>query len=266
VCLVGMLLLAGCGRFGFGEHSFSDAGPGDGFGGAIDAPDGPMAPVDVKMIDAGLPPGLVVWLPLDDTSAASVADVVSGFGGTCTGTECPTSTAGHHGNAFLFDGTDDCIVVANMGQFGQAQITLAAWVRQDVTKSVSFVSKPATSVSSTADSWQLETLSTGELSFTTSHGSMSNTRIMSAAGALPIGSWHHIAATFDGATKVLYLDGAQLAAGAQSVPFAYDVPPMYIGCDDNNGTRVERVAGAIDDVQLYNRALTPAEIQMLAAM
>jgi hypothetical protein len=41
---------------------------------------------------------------------------------------------------------------------------------------------------------------------------------------------------------------------------------MLIGCDANSGTPGMRFNGAIDEVQLYSRALSLAEVQMLAAM
>ena len=115
------LLLYGCGRVGFGAA---------GDAGAIDAPDGRQLPFDISPLDGPLPSGLVVWFPLDDVSATDAKDVVSGFNGTCAGALCPAPTAGHHGGAFLFDGADDCIEDVDRGQFGQANITIAIWMRR----------------------------------------------------------------------------------------------------------------------------------------
>jgi hypothetical protein len=260
------LLLVGCGRLGFGAHD--DGGIANGDGGALDsadAPDGPMLAIDVAPLDAALPSGLVVWFPLDATPQ-STPDVVSGFAGTCNGNTCPSPTAGHRGNAFLFDGNDDCIQVPNMGQFGQAQITLSLWLRQDIADSCSPLAKPADSVGSTADTWQIETTTTNQLNFASSHGSTANARISTPTNTLVVGQWQHIAATYDGATKRLYVDGAQVASGGMANALTYDVQPMWIGCDNNSGTFAMRFNGAIDEVQIYNRALSVAEIQMLAAM
>lgn len=258
------LLVVGCGRIGFGPDPVRDGvGPDDA---AIDAPDGPPPPFDIIPLDGPLPSGLVVWFPFDDATPQNAADVVSGFGGTCSMPSCPKTGTGHHGGAFLFDGIDDCVEVANMGQLGQAQITLSLWLLQDVSDNCSPVAKPADSVSTTANTWQIETTTNNEIVFTSSHGTSANTRITAPVNTLVIGQWHHVAATYDGTVKRLYVDGAQVASGNQAGALAYDVQPMWIGCDNNSGTAALRFTGALDDVQLYNRALSLAEIQALAAM
>jgi hypothetical protein len=256
-----LLLLVGCGRFGFDHHGALDGGEL----GTIDAPDGPQALVDVAPLDAMLPSGLVVWFPLDE-NPPTFADVVSGFPGGCSGSTCSASIAGHRGNAALFDGNDDCIQVPNMGQFGQAKVTLSLWLRQDAVDTCSAIAKPADVVSNSADTWQIETTVNNNIQFTSSHGMMANTRVTSVANALVIGQWQHIAATFDGTTKQLYINGSAVMNGTVQNQLTYDIGPMWIGCDNNSGTLAQRFNGAIDEVQLYNRALSAAEIQTLAAM
>jgi len=127
------------------------------------------------------------------------------------------------------------------------------------------VAKPAYSVSATADTWQLETSMLNAVSFVSSHGTTSNHRINTPDNTLAMSTWTHFAVTYDGAIKRLYLDGVEVANGAIATPLTYDVQNMFIGCDNNSGTLVERCNGAIDELQVYNRALTPTEIQMLAA-
>ena len=255
------MLLVGCGRVNFVERD-----DGSFTGGVIDAPDGALPLVDVAPLDAtGLPAGLVVWFPLDEINPQNVHDVVSGFGGSCLGGTCPVMTPGHRNSAFLFDGTDDCLEVADRGQFGQARITLAFWMRQDLVDSCSPVAKPVT-LSTTTDSWQIETNGGNQVIFTTTHGSTSNTRITAPTNTLTIGAWRHVAATWDGAMKALYVDGALVGNAPITGALSYDSSSMWIGCDDNGGTFSMRFNGAIDEVQLYNRALTQTEIQMLVAM
>lgn len=248
------MLLVGCGRVGFGEASF-------------DAADGPQLLVDVAPLDAAFPSGLVAWFPLDDQAATSVVDVVSGFGGMCTGSECATQVAGHRGTAFGFDGDDDCIQVPNMGQFGQAQLTLSVWIRQDTIDVCTPVAKPAENVSTTANTWQIETTTNNEIEFSTTHGGSGNMTMSTPVNTLVVGQWQHVAATYDGAMKRLYVNGAQVATDAETLALTYGVQPMWIGCDVNSGNQAaQNFAGAIDEVQLYNRALTLPEVQALAAM
>lgn len=257
-----MLLLVGCGRFGFGEQS-----PGDGgfTGGVIDAPDGALPLVDVAPLDAMLPSGLVVWFPLDEINPQNASDVVSGFGATCIGATCPVMTGGHRNSAFLFDGEDDCITVPDMGQFGQARLTLSLWMRQDTNDACSPFAK-VVNTTSTSNTWQIETTVTNQLSFTTTHSGDSNSRITTANNAFVIGQWQHVAMTYDGTTKQIYVDGAPIVSGGQASALLYNTQSAYIGCDNNGGSPAMRFSGAIDEVQIYNRALTSPEIQTLAAM
>jgi hypothetical protein len=234
-------------------------------GGEVDAPDGAMAPFDVPALDAGLPTGLVVWLPFDDGTPQNTADVVSGFNASCSAGQCPSVTTGQRGGGFLFDGNDDCIEDVDRGQFGQAQLTIAIWLRQDTSDACSPMAKP-TALTSTSNTWQIETTTQNQVNFTTSHGSNANVRTTAADNTITIGTWHHVAATFDGATKRLYVDGVQVGTNAISTALTYSTQSVYLGCDNNGGSPAMRFGGALDDFQLYNRALSLAEIQMLAAM
>lgn len=246
------MLLAGCGRLGFDLH---------------EAPGRSDASIDAALLaDGPLPSGLVSWFPLDDATAQDATDVITGIDGTCDGAQCPTTTAGHTGAAFLFDGVDDCIEVPSMGQFDRAQITISIWIRQDISDNCSPIAKPADTVGTTANTWQIETNTNDQLAFTTSHGATANARVFAANDTLVVGQWQHLAATYDGTTKRLYVDGTQVASGSVTPGLTYDVQPLWIGCDNNSGAFAMRFNGAIDEFQLYDRALAPTEIQMLAAM
>ncbi len=76
--------------------------------------------------------------------------------------------------------------------------------------------------------------------------------------ALPTGAWTHLAATYDGTTLRLYVNGAQVAqlAVAGSIPTSNS--PLRIG---GNAIWGEWFNGLIDEVRVYNRALSAAEIQ-----
>jgi hypothetical protein len=85
--------------------------------------------------------------------------------------------------------------------------------------------------------------------------------------ALTLGTWHHIAATYDGATVKIYFDGTLDASGAAagdvgdnsgSLTFAHNA---VRGAQEsvNNGY----FTGALDEIRWYNRALSAAEITAL---
>lgn len=76
-----------------------------------------------------------------------------------------------------------------------------------------------------------------------------------------LGNWIHIAATFDGISSRLYINGVQNVA-ANYAPFNIGTSSgdLVIGAF---GT-IQRFNGALDDLRLYNRALTDIEIGNLA--
>src|SRR6185436_6304953 len=75
---------------------------------------------------------------------------------------------------------------------------------------------------------------------------------------LPVNTWTHLASTFDGTTVRLFVNGVQVASLAQTVPLATTTATLQIGGDAYTG---ENFAGLIDEVRVYNRALSAAEIQ-----
>jgi hypothetical protein len=78
------------------------------------------------------------------------------------------------------------------------------------------------------------------------------------SSALPVGVWSHLAVTFDGSVVRLFVNGAAVG----SVGFVGSVPgssgPLRLG---GNSVWGEWFAGLIDEVRVYNRALSQAEIQ-----
>jgi hypothetical protein len=79
-----------------------------------------------------------------------------------------------------------------------------------------------------------------------------------ASAPIPTGAWTHLAATYDGATVRLYVNGTQVRALSASGAMTVSTGPLKIG---GNAIWSEWFAGLIDDVRVYNRALTAAEIQ-----
>ncbi|MFQ7582868.1 MAG: beta-galactosidase domain 4-containing protein [[Clostridium] symbiosum] len=79
------------------------------------------------------------------------------------------------------------------------------------------------------------------------------------------GQWHRIAGTFDGENLKLYLDGKEVAAAKDSHGIARGGNAVGIGADvtyDAQNPNVPPVfKGLIDNVRIYNKALTPDEIK-----
>ena len=74
------------------------------------------------------------------------------------------------------------------------------------------------------------------------------------------GNWHHVATTYDGTTRRIYLDGAQVI---QDTPGANNAGTANFRIGSTNNA--EFFSGSLDDVAIYNTALTAAEVQALAS-
>jgi hypothetical protein len=76
--------------------------------------------------------------------------------------------------------------------------------------------------------------------------------------ALTANTWAHLAATYDGAIVRLYVNGVQVISRAQTGNIATSTNPLQIG---GNSIYGEYFQGTIDEVRIYNRALSAAEVQ-----
>lgn len=75
---------------------------------------------------------------------------------------------------------------------------------------------------------------------------------------LPLNTWTHLAATFDGATLRLYRNGTQVATRAASGTIITSSNPLRIG---GNTVWGEYFNGRIDEIRIYNRVLAQSEFQ-----
>lgn len=91
-------------------------------------------------------------------------------------------------------------------------------------------------------------------------------RNIKTATEMPVGEWIHLAGTYDDTEFKLYVNGKLAASEKCSIPFSYqDQNPVIIGGNTNNKgkTWVDCFRGRIDEVRLYNRALTGREVSEL---
>jgi concanavalin A-like lectin/glucanase superfamily protein len=79
-------------------------------------------------------------------------------------------------------------------------------------------------------------------------------------------TWIHIAGTYDGTTARLFVDGQEMMSQGMGGRFVADTTPFILGGNANgagNANVTERFPGRIDEIMLYRRALSAAEIAQL---
>jgi hypothetical protein len=202
-----------------------------------------------------LPSGLIAaW-----RGETNASDSIGGHHGTFyTGTTVAVASitaSGKVGRAFDFDGTGH-IRVPDSPALKPGQLTVETWVFPTGRNGGFQAIVARGSSNNEDDTWYLGLLDNTPQFW--SHGN----RLLQCPFAIPLNKWSHLAITFDGLVKRLYINGAQAVSRDELGALVYDAAPvpMTIGSDWANNSSNSRFVGRIDEVALYNRALTADEI------
>jgi hypothetical protein len=235
--VVALLAATACGRVGYDSAEVDD--------------DADTTPID---------PSLVVWYKADDSPTDGALDSSShGLDGAC-GASCPALVTGIDGQAYLFNGTSDLITVGHDSQLNTtSEFTATLWFNADSFPArVSLFAMPHDGGGN--NTWQLAFESDGRLVFVTTDGS-TNQRLI-ATPSYTFGSWAHLAGRWDGTTQTVFFNGAPVATSTDSVLFVTD--PLTIGGDLNSNSPAILFPGTLDELRLYDRALSDVEVLALA--
>ena len=211
-------------------------------------------------VDSGDTLGLVAYYPLDGDPADAGPD---GYHGTVVGTVTPaTDRFGQPGGAYDFQGSNDYITLPSF-QFGGA-LTVSAWLYCDDVFDYNagiFGCGNGTNNNVTQGITLGWRSTTGQTQFQIQG---SGPIAVLDDGIFPEGQWVHLVAVHDGVgTGTLYLNGELAASGALNPSSVLSRTHQFIG-SNNWPANNEEFDGRIDDVRLYNRALSHQEIACLA--
>lgn len=214
-------------------------------------------------------PTPVAWWKLDETVGATtfVDSSPNANDAVCFGpTTCPTAgLGGHFGTAALYDGSDDCLVAPSIAAYTSDEFTLSAWDNGE-TDGVSDNTILQRRNGATENGFRLRvSKTTGDISAQFfPAGSASAPTELTATGAFTFGVYHHVAATFVAAplSIKIYLDGVEQSTTSSTAVTATSTNNnIGIGCRADSGTLVRK--GSLDDVRIYNQALTPTQVEDL---
>ena len=204
--------------------------------------------------------GLVVELLFDD-SARDTSGV--GHHGVVHGATPTPDRFGRSGAACLFDGADDYIVIAPPPRLNAEQLAISVWARFEESRT-------------DLDGWtncvvcqddgndrdqsrRIFQLSVNQARIVWHR--MTNARDPVSRRSIRLGAWHHIVASVDGGRHCLYVDGV-LQDSVRHTLRTHADEPIYIG---RKGTPEPYFFfhGAIDDLRIYERALTRNDVLAL---
>jgi PKD repeat protein len=207
-------------------------------------------------------PELVAWLQLDEGSGTLATDA-SGHANDGTVAGGASWTVGISANALNLDGVDDRIELLPTASLHlRNRLTLAAWVRLDtIAAGDGILVKGGSAVP-----YALQLEANGRLRFTANAGAPAGGAgggSWSSALAVAAGSWHHVAVTYDGTRIRFYLDGAlDPAQPAVALRFGRIAEPLFAGASPYDAAYLD---GVLDDLRVYNRALSGPEIDAIAS-
>ncbi len=209
------------------------------------------------VLAVGAPPsGLVAAYGFNEGTGTRAADA---SGNNLAGTVSNATWAvGRFGGALKFSGQSTSrVTVASspLLQFSTA-FTLEAWVNPQVAQQ----SEPTLIAKEIPGNLQYvlyaKGLGVGPNVYTLSGG---NYQTAAAASTIPANTWTHLAATYNGNTLSIYVNGVLTSSNTVSGSLATGSGSLRIGNNAIFGS--EGYSGLIDEVRIYNRALSAAEIQ-----
>lgn len=200
--------------------------------------------------------GAVVEIGFSEGTGSSVSDA-SGASNNGTITGATWSAQGKYGAALSFDGVNDWVSIADANSLDLTNgMTLEAWVKPASTqtnyRTVIMKERPS-NAAYTMYANSNTNRPMGEHSKT--NGTVTEIK---GTTQLAANTWTHIATTYNGSTFKFFLNGVQQATKNTTGNMFVSTSSLRIG--GNNTWNDEFFSGLIDEVRVYNRALTAAEI------
>jgi hypothetical protein len=208
--------------------------------------------------------GLVARWSMDEGSGLILVDSSgSNNNGRIAGS--PSWVSGVRGLALNLNGANQYAAVRDTAtlHFTNA-ITLAAWISPTFT--VATTSRILAKAQMDANNgFELSLASAGKVFVRFNQFSKKDTLRINSATSYPLntGVWMHVAATYDGATIRLYINGVQEASLAAVFTIGSNADSLYIGRQKDNSSPYF-YKGKVDEARVYNYALSPSEILALS--
>ncbi|MFI5252704.1 MAG: LamG-like jellyroll fold domain-containing protein [Bacteroidota bacterium] len=200
--------------------------------------------------------GLIAYYPFDGNASDESGN---GYDGTVNGAALTNDRFGNSNKAYSFNGSSDFIEILNSSNlnFKPGGFTLAAWVYfTDYNVNGVIVSKHIYTVGT---GYAIDILE-NNAGFFLDGGGANGIR---TADSYADSNWHFLVATYDETTEILYVDALPKVSQLTS----YDQTNTSNICIGNSwmagGGYGGFFKGKIDDVRIYNRALSDSEIQAL---
>ena len=209
--------------------------------------------------------GPLAWWQFDETAWTNTANQVldaSGNGHTLTPYNGPATAAsapalaGSPGTCRygVFDGTNDYLEATDDGTFDLANaVSATAWIYLNAAPAADIKS-----VLSKDNNFEFHVDTNSQLYWWWNGGTQ---QLTTTGTPIPAGQWVHVAIAYQSGNQKIYINGVQRATLALTGPLSLNNLPLQIGQDQGLAPRFWN--GRIDEVRIYNRALSQSEVQTI---
>jgi len=211
---------------------------------------------------------LVAYYDFEDNGSGTTTDNVGGYVGTLNGGAAITSS-GKYGSAVDVDGTG-YVDGGHHSSFLVTQGTVMAWVNFDHQDPGPGAHDMQIAIMPAGDTWGNPWIGLGTWIHPSGSNSIAqanwggegtNYQTDTSKGGVADDTWTHVAATYDGNTLTHYVDGNLIDSVTQAGAIGYTGSPRLTIGARNAQHPGNFFNGMIDEVKLYNTALTQAEVQ-----
>ena len=224
-------------------------------------------------------PNLVAHWKMDENTGATTLTDASTYANNANIIGSPSFVTGLLGNAMQLSGTGQYATAPNSislnisGAGSSSSITLAAWVRPNgATATTQNILKKAVTTGTAINGYELSLASAGstwpqKVFFRLNQATSGDGFRVNSSTVYPLNgtAWMHIAATYDGITMKLYVNGVQEGGDLTGPASGIVSNSLAVGIGAQpDGTTLFN--GLLDDARIYNRALTASEILTLATI
>ena len=176
------------------------------------------------------------------------------------GAQLTTDRFGKANQAYSFNGVDQSLEAANSPQLNSANTTISFWINPKT-----FAASGETYILSHGgyqERWKISLPNHGKPVFTTHAGGVCCSDLDSGT-PLALGTWTHVVMVHDGAKDIIYFNGVKVNEKTSTGALDTTTKPLGIGYDPINDSNYFN--GSLDEVEIYNTALTATEIAALYA-
>jgi len=221
-------------------------------------------------VPEGLRQNLILYYDFSNATEGQRVFDLSGHGNDGLPVNVQFVQNGHQGAAACFGLAGSYITVPNKTELNPRRFTEAAWIKTSYTDSIwrrIFDKNWKRGYDLTMGGEFKGKSFEGEIDIEVAESWNHSGRVHVADG-----QWHHVAGTFDGNDTRLYVDGMPVGGRVHVKNYPGDVDcDLTIGANRSNpdpklGEVDASFNGMMSDVMLFDRALTPEEIQMLCGL